>query len=74
MFHDPIWLAAFKKQKGRTLLYMSTFNEADIPLVATLQSAARLLGIKFLDHLVLGSPDCEDGRGFVSVVEQLDRC
>ena len=74
MFHDPICLAAFKKQKGRTLLYMSTFNEADIPLVATLQSAARLLGIKFLDHLVLGSPDCEDGRGFVSVVEQLDRC
>ena len=69
MFHDPICLAAFKMQKGRTLLYMSTFNEADIPLVATLQSAARLLGIKFLDHLVLGSTDCEDGWGFVSVVD-----
>ena len=48
---------------------MSTFNEADIPLVATLQSAVRLLGVKFLDHLVLGSADCEKGRGFVSVVE-----
>lgn len=31
--------------------------------------AARLLGIKFLDHLVLGSTDCEDGRGFVSIVD-----
>ena len=31
--------------------------------------AARLLGVKFLDHLVLGSADCEDGRGFVSVVD-----
>ena len=72
MFHDPICLAAFKKQKGRTLLYMSTFNEADIPLVATLQSAARLLGIKFLDHLVLGSADCEEGRGFVSIVDYLE--
>lgn len=72
MFHDPIYLAAFKKQKGRPFLYMSTFNEADIPLVATLQSAARLLGIKFLDHLVLGSADCKDGRGFVSVVERMN--
>ena len=72
MFHDPICLPAFKKPKGRTLLYMSTFNEADIPLVATLQSAARLLGIKFLDHLVLGSPDCEHGRGGVSIVDYLE--
>ena len=72
MFHDPICLAAFKKQKGRTLLYMSTFNEADIPLVATLQPTARLLGVKFLDHLVFGSADCEDGRGFVSVVDYLE--
>ena len=48
----------------------STFNDADLPPAATLQSAARLLGIKFLDHLILGSPDCEDGRGFVSVTER----
>ena len=72
MFHDPICLPAFKKPNGRTLLYMSTFNEADIPLVATLQSAARLLGIKFLDHLILGSPDCKAGRGFVSVMDYLE--
>ena len=65
MFHDPICLAAFKKQKGRPFLYMSTFNEADIPLVTTLQSAARLLGIKFLDHLILGTTD----SGFASLAE-----
>ena len=40
--------------------------------LATLQSAARLLGLNFLDHLVLGSADCEDGRGFVSVVDYLE--
>ena len=34
--------------------------------------AARLLGVKCLDHLVLGSTDCEDGRGFVSVVDYLE--
>ena len=34
-----------------------------------LQSAAQMLGIKFLYHLLLGSADCEDGRGFVSVVD-----
>ena len=45
-------------------------SKADLQLTATLQSAANLLGIKFLDHLILGSPDCEEGRGYVSVMEQ----
>ena len=48
-------------------------SKADLQLTSTLQSAARLLGIKFLDHLILGSPDCEAGRGFVSVMEQSGR-
>ena len=47
-------------------------SKADLHLTSTLKSAAQLLGIKFLDHLILGSPDCEDGRGFVSVMEQLE--
>ena len=47
----------------------STFNEADLPLTATLQPTARLLGVKFLDHLVLGSADCEGGKRYVSMVE-----
>ena len=46
-----------------------TPSKADKQLTSVLQSTARLLGIKFLDHLVLGSADCEDGRGYVSVVE-----
>ena len=46
-----------------------TPSKADMQLTSALQSAAQLLGVKFLDHLVLGSPDCEEGRGFVSVVE-----
>ena len=47
-----------------------TPSKADKQLTAALQSAAQLLGIKFLDHLVLGSADCEDGNGYVSVVER----
>ena len=46
------------------------FSRFDWRLTSALQSTARLLGVKFLDHLVLGSPDCEDGQGFVSVTER----
>ena len=45
-----------------------TPSKADLQLTSALQSTARLLGIKFLDHLILGSSDCEDGRGYVSVI------
>ena len=45
----------------------NTFSKSDFQF-----TSARLLGIKFLDHLVLGSPDCEDGRGNVSVVDYLE--
>ena len=48
-------------------------SKADLQLTSTLQSAARLLGIKFLDHVILGSQDCEGGRGFVSVMEVSDK-
>jgi len=46
-----------------------TPSKADMQLTSVLQSTARLLGVKFLDHLVLGSADCKAGRGFVSVME-----
>lgn len=46
-----------------------TPSKADMQLTSVLQSTARLLGVKFLDHLILGLPDCEGWRGFVSVVE-----
>ncbi len=47
----------------------SKYNKFDFQFTSVLQSTARLLGIKFLDHLVLGSADCEDGKGYVSIVE-----
>lgn len=45
-------------------------SKEDLKLTAALRSAANLLGIKFLDHLILGSPDSETGRGFVSIAER----
>lgn len=70
-----VFRAAFKAQADAIIVAHNhpsgdpTPSKADLQLTAALQSAAQLLGIKFLDHLVLGSPDCEEGRGFVSVVE-----
>ena len=51
-----------------------TPSKADMQLTSVLQSTTRLLGIKFLDHLALGSPDCEEGRGYVSVMERGECC
>ena len=48
-----------------------TPSKADLQITKALQSVAQLLGIKFLDHLILGSPDCDEGRGYVSVMEKL---
>jgi len=44
-------------------------GKTDLHLTSTLQSAAQLLGIKLLDHIILGSYDSEDGQGFVSIEE-----
>ncbi len=52
----------------------SKFNKSDYQFTSALQSAAQMLGVKFLDHLVLGSADSEEGRGFVSVVERGECC
>jgi DNA repair protein RadC len=43
----------------------------DIEITERLIETGRLLGIKVLDHLILGSPDCEDGQGFLSIIEGL---
>lgn len=37
-----------------------------------LQSAVQMIGAKFLDHLILGSPDYKEGRGYVSVMEWIE--
>ena len=45
------------------------FSRFDWRLTSALQSTVRLLGVTFLDHLVLGSADCEGGKRYVSMVE-----
>ncbi len=70
-----VFRAAFKAQADAIIVAHNhpsgdpTPSKADLQLTSALQSTARLLGIKFLDHLILGSPDCEKGRGFVSIIE-----
>ena len=70
-----VFRAAFKAQADAIIVAHNhpsgdpTPSKADLQLTSALQSTARLLGIKFLDHLILGSPDCEEGRGYVSVME-----
>ena len=70
-----VFRAAFKAQADAIIVAHNhpsgdpTPSKADLQLTSALQSTARLLGIKFLDHLILGSADCEGGRGYVSVME-----
>ena len=45
-------------------------SKADVAATAELKDLAARLGVKFLDHLILGSADSADGRGFGSLAEQ----
>jgi DNA repair protein RadC len=73
-----VFRAAFKAQAEAIIVAHNhpsgdpTPSKADLQLTSALQSTARLLGIKFLDHLILGSHDCEEGRGYVSVMEWIE--
>ena len=49
-----------------------TPSKADLQLTSALQSIAEILGIKFLDHLILGSPNSAAGCGFASIMELMD--
>ena len=44
-----------------------TPSKDDIRLTERLIEASRIIGIQLLDHLIIGSPESEDGRGFVSL-------
>lgn len=44
----------------------------DVEMTRKLLAGAELLGVRLLDHLIIGSPECEDGRGFVSIMEQIE--
>lgn len=42
-------------------------SQEDVEVTARLIETGRLLGIKVIDHLVLGAPDSVNGQGFVSL-------
>ena len=44
----------------------------DVEMTRKLMAGAELIGVRLLDHLIIGSPECEDGRGFVSIMEQIE--
>ena len=44
----------------------------DVEMTRKLMAGAELLGVGLLGHLVIGSPESEDGRGFVSIFERME--
>ena len=44
----------------------------DVEMTRKLMAGAELIGVRLLDHLIIGSRECEDGRGFVSIMEQIE--
>ena len=46
-----------------------TPSKADVDATKKLREAAQLLGVKFLDHLIVGSSDSSDGTGSTSLAE-----
>lgn len=44
-------------------------SKGDVEATRQLKDAAKLLGVNFLDHLIIGSPDSANGLGFVSMAE-----
>ena len=48
-----------------------TPSKADVDATKKLREAAQLLGMKFLDHLIVGTSDSSDGTDFTSIAEML---
>ena len=46
-----------------------TPSEADRNATVRLNDGARLVGLKLVDHIIIGSPDSADGAGFTSMAE-----
>ena len=46
-----------------------TPSKADVDATKKLREAAQLLGVKFLDHLIIGTSDSSDGTDFTSLAE-----
>lgn len=47
-----------------------TPSKADVAATAKLKAGAELVGLTFIDHLIIGSPDSANGLGFVSTAEE----
>ena len=46
-----------------------TPSKADIVATAELKDLAERLGVVFLDHIILGAAESDEGKGFVSLLE-----
>lgn len=46
-------------------------SKADVDATNKLREAAQLLGVKFLDHLIVGTSDSSGGTDFTSIAEML---
>lgn len=46
-----------------------TPSRADLDATNRLRQGAELVGLRFMDHLILGSTDSDKGKGFVSLAE-----
>ena len=46
-----------------------TPSKADVETTKKLKAGAGIVGLVFLDHLIVGSPDSANGLGFVSMAE-----
>lgn len=47
-----------------------TPSKTDIAATAKLKAGAELVGLTFLDHLIIGSPGSANGLGFVAMAEE----
>lgn len=47
-----------------------TPSKADAVATKRLKDAAKLVGLTFIDHLIIGSPDSANGLGFWSMAEE----
>ncbi len=74
---DPgaIFRAAFKAGAEEIIVAHNhpsgdmTPSKADLDATERLREGAELVGLRFLDHLILGSTDSKRGEGFVSLAE-----
>ena len=72
-----IFRAAFKADAHEIIIAHNhpsgdiTPSQADLDATKQLRQGAELVGLRLLDHLVIGSTDSEKGKDFVSLAEIL---